>query len=51
VFAERRVTVTSWAVGLALQRNPEAGIAMAEGGHEVASHSWRWIGFRCNDID
>jgi peptidoglycan/xylan/chitin deacetylase (PgdA/CDA1 family) len=32
VFAERRVTFTSWAVGLALQRNPEAGIAMAEGG-------------------
>jgi allantoinase len=45
VFAERRVTFTSWAVGLALQRNPEAGIAMAEGGHEVASHSWRWIDY------
>ena len=45
VFAERRVPFTSWAVGLALQRNPEAGIAMAEAGHEVASHSWRWIDY------
>lgn len=45
VFAERRVAFTSWAVGLALQRNPEAGLAMAEAGHEVASHSWRWIDY------
>jgi allantoinase len=45
VFAERGVPFTSWAVGLALARNPEAGIAMAEAGHEVASHSWRWIDY------
>ncbi len=45
IFEERRVPFTSWAVGLALQRNPEAGIAMAEAGHEVASHSWRWIDY------
>jgi allantoinase len=45
VFGERDVPFTSWAVGLALKRNPEAGIAMAEAGHEVASHSWRWIDY------
>jgi len=45
LFEERRLPFTSWAVGLALERNPEAGIAMAEAGHEVASHSWRWIDY------
>ena len=41
LFEERRLHFTSWAVGLALKRNPEAGQAMAEAGHEVASHVWR----------
>lgn len=45
VFEEYRLPFTAWAVGLALKRNPEAGIAMAEAGHEVASHSWRWIDY------
>jgi peptidoglycan/xylan/chitin deacetylase (PgdA/CDA1 family) len=45
VFAEHGLLFTAWAVGLALQRNPEAGRAMAEAGHEVASHSWRWIDY------
>lgn len=45
LFAERRMPFTCWAVGLALLRNPEAGRAMAEAGHEVASHSWRWIDY------
>ena len=45
LFEERRLPFTAWAVGLALARNPEAGIAMAEAGHEVASHSWRWIDY------
>jgi allantoinase len=35
VFAERGLPFTSWTVG----------IAMAEAGHEVASHSWRWIDY------
>lgn len=45
LFAERDLHFTSWAVGIALQRNPDAAIAMAEAGHEVASHSWRWIDY------
>jgi len=46
LFEERRLHLTSWAVGLALKCNPEAGQAMAEAGHEVASHVWRWIDYR-----
>ncbi len=45
LFGERGMPFTCWAVGLALARNPEAGRAMAEAGHEVASHSWRWIDY------
>jgi len=45
LFNERKLPFTSWAVGLALTRNPDAGRAMAEAGHEVASHSWRWIDY------
>lgn len=46
LFAERRLHFTCWAIGLALSRNPEVGRAMAAAGHEVASHSWRWIDYR-----
>ncbi len=46
LFDERGLKFTSWAVGQALARNPDAGRAMAESGHEVASHSWRWIDYR-----
>jgi peptidoglycan/xylan/chitin deacetylase (PgdA/CDA1 family) len=45
LFEERGLRFTSWAVGLALKRNPDAGRAMAEAGHDVASHSWRWIDY------
>jgi len=45
VFAEHRLPLTAWAVGLALKRNPDAARAMIEAGHEVASHSWRWIDY------
>jgi len=34
------------AVGRALELNPAAGKAMAEAGHEVASHGWRWINYK-----
>ena len=45
LFKERNIHFTSWAVGIALGRNPEAAIAMVEAGHEVASHGWRWIDY------
>jgi putative urate catabolism protein len=46
LFAARNIHFTSWAVGRALELNPAAGKAMADAGHEVASHGWRWIGYR-----
>ena len=45
LFAERNIPFTSWAVGIALKRNPEAAAAMIEAGHEVASHHWRWFDY------
>src|SRR5262249_2545641 len=42
LFRERRLPFTVFAVGMALERNPEVARAMMEGGHEVASHGWRW---------
>lgn len=45
LFAERDMKFTSWAVGMAVARNPEAARAMHEAGHEVASHGWRWFDY------
>jgi putative urate catabolism protein len=45
LFTERRLTLTVYAVGMALERNPGAGQAMVEAGFEVASHGWRWIDY------
>ncbi len=46
LFREHDIRFTSWAVGIALARNPDAARAMAADGHEVASHGWRWIDYR-----
>ena len=46
LFRERGLTLTVYAVGMALERNPEAGRAMVEAGFEVASHGWRWIDYQ-----
>ena len=46
LFRERGLTLTVYAVGMALERNPAAGRAMAEAGFEVASHGWRWIDYQ-----
>ncbi|WP_300300607.1 allantoinase PuuE [Ferrovibrio sp.] len=45
LFAERSIPFTSWAVGMAVARYPEAAAAMHEQGHEVASHGWRWFDY------
>jgi putative urate catabolism protein len=45
LFAERDLKFTSWAVGMAVARYPEAAQAMHEAGHEVASHGWRWYDY------
>ena len=45
LFGERRLPLTVFAVGMALQRHPEVARAFVEAGHEVASHGWRWINY------
>ncbi|HET8728035.1 MAG TPA: allantoinase PuuE [Alphaproteobacteria bacterium] len=46
LLSERGLSYTCFAAGMALERNREAGVAMAEAGHEVASHGWRWIDYQ-----
>jgi len=45
-FAERGLPVTVFAVAMALQRNPEAVVAMQQAGWEIASHGYRWIDYQ-----
>ena len=45
LFSEHDIPLTVFGVGMALERNPDAAAAMAEAGHEVASHGWRWIDY------
>ena len=45
IFTENGLPLTVYAVGQALERNPEAARAMVEAGWEVASHGWRWIDY------
>ena len=46
LFAEREIKISVFAVGMALERHPEAAAALVEGGHEVVSHGWRWIDYQ-----
>jgi putative urate catabolism protein len=46
LFERRRIPLTVFGVAQALERNPEAVAAMVEGGHEIASHGWRWIDYQ-----
>jgi len=46
ILRERRVDATIFAVGMALERNPEAAAQMADSGFEVACHGQRWIDYQ-----
>ncbi len=45
IFARHELPLTVYAVGQALERNPQAARAMIDAGWEVASHGWRWIDY------
>jgi len=45
IVAGHGVPLTVYAVGQAIERNPEAARAMVDAGWEVASHGWRWIDY------
>lgn len=45
-FEVRGLTLTVFAVGMALERNPEVARAFVEYGHEIACHGYRWIHYQ-----
>lgn len=49
LFTNRGVPATIFAVGMALERNPQAAQAMVNAGFEIASHGWRWIDYQYVD--
>ncbi len=49
MFVERAMTATVFAVGLALERNPQVARAIVDAGFEIASHGWRWIDYQYVD--
>jgi putative urate catabolism protein len=48
-FERRRWPLTIFGVAMALERHPELTAAFVEGGHEIASHGWRWISYQSMD--
>ena len=48
-FEKRRLPLTVFGVGMALQRTPDVCAAFVELGHEIACHGWRWINYQAVD--
>lgn len=46
LFSARGLPLTAFAVGRALELNPQIGHALATAGHEVAGHGYRWLDYR-----
>lgn len=46
IFERRGLPLTAFAVASALERNPDAAAALAEAGHEIATHGYRWIDYQ-----
>ena len=46
LFQEKKIPITVFGVGMALEKNLEVCKAMIEAGYEVASHGWRWIDYQ-----
>ena len=46
ILREHRVDATIYAVGMGLERNPEAAAEIMESGFEVACHGQRWIDYQ-----
>ena len=51
LFTQKSVSVTVFAVAMALERNPDAVAAMQEVEWEIASHGYRWIDYQHVDED
>ena len=46
LFKEKKIPVTIFGVGLALQQNPEVCEALKKGNYEIAAHGYRWIDYQ-----
>ena len=46
LFQEKKIPVTIFGVGMALEKNPEVCKAIKEYDYEIASHGWRWIDYQ-----
>lgn len=46
LFRSRGLPLTAFAVGQALELNPEIGRILTRDGHEIAGHGYRWIDYR-----
>jgi len=51
LFAKYQINVTVFAVAMAIERYPEVAKAMAQAGHEICSHGYRWIDYQNMDIN
>ena len=45
-FEKRKLLLTVFGVGMALERTPDVTAAFVELGHEIACHGWRWINYQ-----
>ena len=46
LFKQKKVPLTIFGVGMALERNKEICKAIKKANYEVASHGWRWIDYQ-----
>ena len=46
LFKEKKIPVTIFGVGLALEQNPEVCEAIKNGNYEIAAHGYRWIDYQ-----
>ena len=46
LFQKKKIPITVFGVGMALERNKEVCSAIKKANYEVASHGWRWIDYQ-----
>ena len=46
LFKEKKIPITIFGVGMALQKNPDVCKAIIDGDYEIAAHGWRWIDYQ-----
>jgi len=46
LFQEKKIPITIFGVGMALERNKDVCEAIKKANYEIASHGWRWINYQ-----